>query len=110
VRFGQAILSPMVPPGEADYLLVLEPTQVEPNLYMLKPDGKLIRPDAVHLKELANKKSLNVALLGALSACLPLPEKDWLEAVREGFPPDFFEHNHQAFLAGRACQAKREGV
>ena len=27
---------------------------------------------------LANKKSLNVALLGALSAHLPLPEKVWL--------------------------------
>jgi hypothetical protein len=31
VRFGDAVLSPMVPPGEADFLLVLEPTQVEPN-------------------------------------------------------------------------------
>src|SRR6202142_34841 len=62
VRFGAEVLSPMVPAGEADFLLVLEPTQVEPNLYILKPDGRLIKPDAVDPGELANKKSLNVAL------------------------------------------------
>ena len=106
VRFGDAVLSPMVPPGEADYLLVLEPTQVEPNLYILKPGGRLITPDAIDPKTLANKKSLNVALLGALSAHLPLSEKDWLETLHEAFPPDFFESNRQAFQAGRAGQAK----
>ena len=36
VRFGQIVLSPMVPPGEADYLLVLEPTQVDPHKHYLK--------------------------------------------------------------------------
>jgi indolepyruvate ferredoxin oxidoreductase beta subunit len=110
VRFGDVVFSPMVPPGEADFLLVLEPTQVEPNLYVLKPDGRLIRPEAVEAGKLANKKSLNVALLGALSVHLPLPEKAWLEALREAFPPDFFESNQQAFLAGRASQVPTERV
>src|SRR6202142_4611330 len=89
VRFGDLVLSPMVSPGEADFLLVLEPTQVEPNLYILKPGGRLITPDAGDPGELANKKSLNVALLGALSALLLLPEKEWLAALAEAFPPDF---------------------
>src|ERR1035441_1870884 len=31
VRFGHHVFSPMVPAGEADFLLVLEPTQVEPH-------------------------------------------------------------------------------
>jgi len=96
----------MVPPGEADFLLVLEPTQVEPNRHFLKPGGVLITPDAVNLEKLANKKSLNVALLGALSAHLPLPEAEWLKALREAFRPEFFEHNQQAFLSGRAGQAR----
>ncbi len=61
----------------------------------------LIAPDAVNADKLPNKKSLNVALLGALSAHLPLPEAHWLEALREGFPPEFFEANRQAFLIGR---------
>ncbi len=104
VRFGKVVLSPMVSPGEADFLLVLEPTQVEPNLYVLKPGGRLITPDAIDPKTLANRKSLNVALLGALSAHLPLPEMEWLESLRGAFHPDFFEHNRQAFRIGRAGQ------
>ena len=109
VRFGDLVLSPMVPLGEADFLLVLEATQVEPNRHALKPGGKLITPDAVNPEKLANKKSLNVALLGALSAHLPLSEATWLEALREGFPADFFEHNRQAFLSGRGGQGKAGG-
>jgi indolepyruvate ferredoxin oxidoreductase, beta subunit len=106
VRFGEAVLSPMVSPGEADFLLVLEPTQVDPNRQALKPDGVLITPDAVDPAKLANKKSLNVALLGALSAHLSLPQADWLAALQAAFPPDFFDHNQQAFLIGRAGREK----
>ena len=104
VRFGQTVLSPMVSPGEADYLLVLEPMQVEPQQHYLKPNGKLIAPEAVDISKLPNKKTLNVALLGALSAHLPLPKAGWLEALREGFPAEFFDANRQAFLAGRTGQ------
>jgi hypothetical protein len=39
-----------------------------------------------------------------------LPEKEWLEALREAFPPDFFPHNRQAFLTGRATRARVEKV
>lgn len=105
VRFGEDILSPMVSPGESDYLLVLEPTQVEPHKHYLKPGGTLITPDAVNANLLKNKKALNVALLGALSAHLPLPEAQWIEALREGFPAEFFEANRQAFSVGRASQS-----
>jgi len=106
VRFGDVVFSPMVSPGEADYLLVLEPTQVEPNRHFLKPGGVLITPEAVNPDQLANKKSLNVALLGALSAHLPLPESEWLAVLSESFPPEFLEHNRQAFLTGRSGQGK----
>ena len=101
VRFGQAVFSPMVPWGEADYLLVLEPTQVEPHRYWLRPGGVLITPDDVDSGQLPNRKSLNVALLGALSARLVIPEGCWLEALRAGFAPGFFEANRTAFLTGR---------
>jgi indolepyruvate ferredoxin oxidoreductase beta subunit len=102
VRFGEAVRSPMVAPGEADYLLVLEPTQVEPHKHYLKPAGSMVTPDAVQADKLPNKRTLNVALLGSLSAHLPLPEALWLDSLREAFPAEFFEANRQAFLLGRA--------
>jgi len=101
VRFGPAVLSPMVPVGEADFLLVLEPTQVEPHRHWLRPDGVLIQPNDIDPSLLPNRKSLNVALLGELSAQLPIPEECWLEALRAGFAESFFAANQAAFLTGR---------
>src|SRR5512133_3149165 len=47
VRFGKKVFSPMVPPGQADYLVVLAPSQVEVAKPMLKAGGVLIGPGAV---------------------------------------------------------------
>jgi indolepyruvate ferredoxin oxidoreductase, beta subunit len=110
VRFGDAVFSPMVPGGEADFMLVLEPTQVEPHRYMLRAGGVLITPDAVDLKQLPNRKALNVALLGALSAHLPMSEEQWLAALRAGFAENFFEGNQKAFLTGRHGQKAKVGA
>src|ERR1017187_4198009 len=63
VRFGETVYSPMVPSGEADYLLVLSPDQVEPNRWQLREDGVLITPGAIPEGALRDKRSLNVALL-----------------------------------------------
>ena len=104
VRFGKQVFSPMVPNGEAHFLLVLEPTQVEPNRQALRPGGLIITPDAVNAAELPHKRTLNVALLGALSAHLPMPEELWLSALRAGFDESFFEANKKAFQVGRNGQ------
>ena len=104
VRFGAEILSPMVPAGEADFLLALEPTQLEPNRHLLRPGGRVIEPSLIDEDKLPQKKMLNVALLGALSAHLPLAESEWLEAVAAAFAPKFLEDNRQAFLMGRVSQ------
>ncbi len=104
VRFGERVFSPMVSAGEADFLLVLEPTQVDPQKHMLRSAGVLITPDAVKPEQLPNKKTLNVALLGALSAHLPMGEEQWLAALRTAFAESFFEGNRTAFLVGRNGQ------
>lgn len=101
VRFGDQVFSPMVSPGEADFLVVLESTQVDPNQHFLKPGGATILPDSVDAAKLPNKKSLNVALLGRLSALLPVAEEHWLAALREGFAAEFAESNKIAFRIGR---------
>ena len=101
VRFGPVVYSPMVTVGEADYLVVLEPTQMEVQRHWLRAGGVLISPQDIDASQLPNKKSLNVALLGALSAHLPVQETCWLQALRAGFPENFFEANQAAFQAGR---------
>ena len=108
VRFGAQVFSPMVPPGEADFLVVLAADQVEPNRHCLRPDGRLIPPEWIDEGRLANRRSLNVALLGALSAFLDLPEPDWLEAVRANLPEKLHEANVQAFQTGRAAARSRQ--
>jgi len=61
----------------------------------------VITPDAIKADSLPHKRTLNVALLGALSSYLPMPEETWLEELREAFDPSFFEANKTAFLIGR---------
>jgi indolepyruvate ferredoxin oxidoreductase beta subunit len=106
IRFGTEIFSPMVPVGEADYLLVLEPTQLEPNRHLLRPKGAKIEPSMIDADKLPQKKMLNVALLGALSAHLSMTEQTWLDSIAAAFAPEFFEGNQAAFLLGRASQDK----
>jgi indolepyruvate ferredoxin oxidoreductase beta subunit len=101
VRFGARVLSPMVPEGAADFLVVLEPTQVQPNRHVLAGGGVLIAPDAIDEAKLPNKKSLNVALLVALSRRLEIPLECWLAALRAAFAEKFHAANEQAFELGR---------
>ena len=107
VRFGSEVFSPMVPEGEADFLLVLEPTQLEPNRHLLRPAGVTVETSVIREDELSQKKALNVALLGALSAHLSMSEKEWLEAIGSAFDAKFFEGNRHSFQLGRASQDKR---
>ena len=105
VRFGAKVWSPMIPEGEADFLVVTSPDQVENNLPALKKDGRLLRPEQIDEQSLVNKKSLNVALLGALSAHLPLPMDAWLTAIQAALPPGLHAANEKAFHLGRASKS-----
>jgi indolepyruvate ferredoxin oxidoreductase, beta subunit len=101
IRFGEQVFSPMVPAGEADFLLVLTPDQVEPNRHVLREGGRLILPDLIDANKLFNRKSINVALLGVLSLELRIAEEHWLAAIRANFPEKLISANEQAFKLGR---------
>jgi indolepyruvate ferredoxin oxidoreductase beta subunit len=106
VRYGRQVLSPMVPPGEAGYLVVIAPDQVEGNRWQLREGGVLIEPGMVNEKSLPNKKALNVALLGLLSAHLDIPEEHWIEAIRANLPARVHQANFAAFAIGREAARK----
>jgi len=101
VRYGPEVLSPMIPRGEVDFLVALEPSEVAVNQPNLKPGGVVIGPDAVDLAALPNRKSLNVALLGVLAARLDLPEAHWLDAIHAALPARLHELNDKAFRLGK---------
>jgi len=101
VRFGRSVLSPMIPDGEADFLLVLSEDQIENNRYRLRNGGILIDPSSFPKEALSNPKTLNIALLGILSQHLDLDEAIWIESIQDNLPEKIHEVNKKAFLAGR---------
>jgi indolepyruvate ferredoxin oxidoreductase beta subunit len=103
VRFGAEVFSPMVPQGQADYLVVLAPSQVEVARPMLKAGGVLIQPAQIDESKLTNRKSLNVALLGALARHLDLADNLWLAAITAALPEKLHAANLQAFALGKTA-------
>jgi indolepyruvate ferredoxin oxidoreductase beta subunit len=101
VRFGPRVFSPMVSSGEADFLIVLDPTQIEVNRSMLAPHGILIDPSILKGRNLRSAKALNVALIGALSRSLDFPEDLWMQSLRDHLTPKLLEVNLQAFTTGK---------
>ncbi|OPZ30342.1 MAG: indolepyruvate oxidoreductase subunit beta [Lentisphaerae bacterium ADurb.BinA184] len=103
VRYGAAVCSPMVPPGEADFLVAVDPSQVEVNRPALRPDGTVVSAAAIDASRLANARSMNVAVLGALSVRLDFSEAEWAAAIKARLPAKLHEANLQAFQLGRAA-------
>ncbi|MGO8673360.1 MAG: indolepyruvate oxidoreductase subunit beta [Capsulimonadaceae bacterium] len=101
VRFGVDVYSPMVPSGEADFLVVIASDQVEVNRWQLREGGVLIDPILIDTDALRNKKSLNVALLGVLSALIGIREEHWVDAIRANLPEKVHDVNIAAFELGR---------
>ncbi|NCC29022.1 MAG: pyruvate ferredoxin oxidoreductase [Gammaproteobacteria bacterium] len=108
VRYGEQVMSPMVPAGEADVLLILEATQIEINRHMLRADGILIEPGILSEGTLKNKKSLNVALLGAVSTVLDIPQEHWRAAIYANLAEKLHKVNDQAFALGREAAIRGE--
>lgn len=110
VRFGMRVASPMVPEGEADFLVVLAPDQVDNNLPMLRSGGVLIAPDHIDPEKLPHKRSINVALLGILSGYLDFDTDLWIQAIHANFPAKLHEVNEQAFALGRETKRAEKQI
>ncbi len=102
VRFGPRVFSPMIPDGEADFLVVLSADQTAVNKYRLRVTGRVIGPDDVAGVKLPNPRALNIALIGALSAHLPIDAALWESAIRKNLAPKILEMNLEVFHAVRA--------
>ncbi len=95
----QRIMPPAVATGKTVY-----PENILEELTSL--GLKVIPVDGFEIAKAAgNVKAANVALVGALSKLLPIPEAAFLAAIEKRVPPRFLEVNHKVFKAGRkACK------
>lgn len=101
VRYGDKVESPMIPEGEADFLVVFDETQVVVNEAFLKKGGILLTEKDIDVTKLPNIKSLNVAMLGKLSRYFDFPPEKWDIALKKLFDPKFHAGNAEAFKIGR---------
>jgi indolepyruvate ferredoxin oxidoreductase beta subunit len=104
VRFGPQVLSPMVPPGEADYVVMLDASAHERCLALVGAEGRIIGPDEVTLERLPQRRCLNVALLGSLSQLVSAPAELWEAAIQRNFRPRLHAVNLRSFALGRCAR------
>ena len=109
VRFGPEVFSPMVPAGEADYLVVIAPDQVANVRPLLREGGMLIESSLLGDAPDASGKTINVALLGALSRYLRIDSRCWQEALAANLDPKWHATNARAFETGYRLAPQRAG-
>ncbi|HNX52399.1 MAG TPA: 2-oxoacid:acceptor oxidoreductase family protein [Pontiellaceae bacterium] len=101
VRFGKKVFSPMVPAGSLDFLVLFQEDQFPLYEADCAPGTLILKPAAIDLAKLENKKALNIAMLGLLSRHLDVPADVWLEVIREVLPAKLHKVNEAAFELGR---------
>ena len=102
VRFGPKVDSPMIPPGEADFLVVVADDQIEVNRPLLKAGGVLISQSSLAgAPGKLQAKAINVALLGVLSRALDIPVEQWEAAIRANLAEKHHRLNLETFHQGR---------
>lgn len=131
VRIGKDVHSPLIDPGEADFVLSFEMLEALRAEHFLTTQGTLISNtqeilpmpvimgnasypaahpaakntvllDALDLAEKAGSaRAVNIVLLGVLSRFMDWPEEKWEQAIAACVPPKTLESNLRAFRAGK---------
>ena len=131
VRIGQDVHSPLIDPGQADFVLSFEKLEALRAEYFLHDKGILISNtqeilpmpvimgttaypeenpkgmetvllDALELAETAGSaRAVNIVLLGVLSRYMDWPQEKWEAAIAACVPAKTLEINLKAFRAGK---------
>lgn len=99
VRFGKCVLSPMIPNGEADYLVAVSEDQIEVSRPFLNDNTVIVRPSDLS-EEDAKSRMANIVMLGFLNRYLKFPQDLWENLIRENFSGPLAEANIEAFRRG----------
>lgn len=97
VRFGTSVLSPMTASATADCVVLLDASQLDAVRERLRSGGTLLTPEHEDLRQLANRRDLNIALLGILARSLQLAEKHFEVAITQVLKPSLHATCLQVF-------------
>ncbi len=106
IRFGKKVFSPMIPDAETDYLLVMAADQANLSRRDLRPGGEIISSAIFNPADLLHKKSLNIAMLGALSVKLDFSHTTWLDVLNKKFDQELAAINIATFDLGRKLMTR----
>ncbi len=103
VRFGKKIYSPLVAPGDADFLMCFHEDEHYRLKRFLKKDGEDLVRYLPQLKEMIdNPRHLNTALVGVLAAYLPISDASWDKSLNTVFPKKILAENKAVFKKAKA--------
>ena len=101
LRFGKEVFSPLIPEGNADFLVSFFRDEHDRMLHFLKKDGvDLVSFLEKGEKEVSDERLINTYLLGVLSRDLPISEDNWKKAINSVFNK-LQDKNIEVFLKGR---------
>jgi indolepyruvate ferredoxin oxidoreductase beta subunit len=97
LRYGDRVFSPMVGFAEADYVVVLDASQVDYARQWKKTTGVFVTPALVEGVTLPNKRSMNVALLGRLAPYLAIRSQFIEDALMLRLKPEIHVESLRLF-------------
>jgi indolepyruvate ferredoxin oxidoreductase beta subunit len=101
IRIGEKVYSPLIPTGEADYLISLNPMETRRNKHFIKDNGKILECSEELISSLESIRSQNICLVGILSKYLDINDKTWKSVINEKIKPKLVELNLKAYELGR---------
>jgi indolepyruvate ferredoxin oxidoreductase beta subunit len=106
---GEPIYSPLIIPGEADYLVCFHADEAKRLGRYLKPQGVDFLPYLeAFAEEGMDSRFLNTYCIGVLSAFLTLDQENWMSALHTVFRRAR-EENRRVFEKGRRLGLKANG-
>ncbi len=82
LRIGKEVYSPLIIPGQADFLVSFHEDESKRMNHFLSPQGVDFTPFLEKVNQLPDHRLVNTFFLGILASRLPIPEKHWHEAIK----------------------------
>ncbi len=103
VRFGRQVFSPLIPYGQADFLVSFFKEEHDRMTGFLTNKGiDLIKGLSIALDSVVDKRYVNIFILGLLSRYLILKEDNWIRAIERAVSSKYSEENKKIFIKARS--------